>query len=71
MFDKKNEHPWNSAARKPKELSISQIIQESRENGSCGTDRVNLRDLLVQRTMAKHGFTEEQAIAVILAFTGP
>jgi hypothetical protein len=70
MFDKKNEYPWNSGARKPKEQSISQIIQKSREDGSCGTDRVNLRDLLVQRTMARHGFTEEQAMALILAFAG-
>lgn len=70
MSDKKSEYPWNSTAKKPKEQNISQIIQKSREDGSCGTDRVDLRDLLVQRTMARHGFTEEQALALILAFGG-
>ena len=70
MSDEKSEHPYNSIAHKPKEESISEIIQKSRADGSCSAGQVNLRDLLVQRTMARHGFTEEQALAVILAFGG-
>ena len=61
---------WNSAAKKPRELSISEIMQERRTDGTCSPGPLDLRDLLVQRTMARHGFTEEQALAVILAFGG-
>lgn len=57
-------------AKKPKEESLSEIVQQSRADGSCRSGLVNLRSLLVQRTMARHGFTEEQALAVILAFGG-
>ncbi len=59
MSDKESEYPWNSAAKKPKELSISEIMQKSREDGSGSPCGVDLRDLLVRRTMARHGFTEE------------
>ena len=57
-------------AKKPKEESLSEIVQQSRANGSCRSGLVNLRSLLVQRTMARHGFTGEQALAIILAFGG-
>ena len=70
MSDEKGGYLYNATAQKPKEQSISEIIQKSRADGSCSPGRVNLRDLLVQRTMARHGFTEEQALAVILAFGG-
>jgi hypothetical protein len=70
MSEKNPEYPWSSRVHKPKEQSISQIIQKRWEDGSRDTDRVDLRDLLVQRTMARHGFTEEQALALILAFGG-
>lgn len=70
MSDKKGEYLYNATAQKPKELNISEIIQKSRADGSCISGRVNLRKLLVERTMARHGFTEEQALAVILPFGG-
>lgn len=70
MSDKKGEYLYNATAQKPKELNISEIIQQSRADGSCISGRVNLRKLLVERTMARHGFTEEQALAVILPFGG-
>tara|TARA_R110001592_G_scaffold363396_2_gene687709 strand:+ start:134380 stop:134616 length:237 start_codon:yes stop_codon:yes gene_type:complete len=70
MSDEKSEYLPSTKAQKPKEENISEIIQKSRADGSCSSGRVNLRDLLVQRTMARHGFTEEQALAVILAFGG-
>ena len=70
MSEKKDEYPWNSRAQKPKEQNISEIMQKSRTDDPCSTARVDLRDLLVQRTMARHGFTHEQALAVILAFGG-
>jgi hypothetical protein len=68
MSDTKNTYPWNTTAKKPKELSISEIMQQRRGEGSCSPGRVNLRDVLVRRTMARHGFTEAQALALILAF---
>ena len=70
MSDNKSAYPWNSRTHKPKEQNISEIIQKNRADGSSSPDRVDLRGLLVQRTMARHGFTEEQALALILAFSG-
>ena len=70
MSDKESEYPWSSTAHKPKEQNISEIMQKNRADSSCSSYRVDLRDLLVQRTMAKHKFTEEQALALILAFGG-
>ena len=68
MSDQKSEYPLSSTANKPKEQNISEIVQKNRADGSCSSDRVDLRDLLIKRTMAKHEFTEEQALALILAF---
>ena len=68
MSDVISENPWRAAEKKPKQQSISEIMQNSRS--SCERDRIDLRGLLVQRTMERHGFTEEQALAVILAFAG-
>jgi len=70
MSDKKIEYPDTPAVPKPKEQNMSEIIQKGRADGSFSSGRVNLRDLLVQRTMARHGFTKEQALAFILAFGG-
>jgi len=70
MADQKSDHPWTSRAHKPKEQSISEVMQKSREEDSCGSSAVDLRELLVQRTMARHEFTKEQALALILAFGG-
>jgi hypothetical protein len=70
VSDKKREYPWPSKAQRPNQQSISEIIQNNMANGSDSSDRVDLRDLLVQRTMARHGFTEGQALALILAFGG-
>lgn len=66
----KSDSSDGAKVKKPKEESLSEIIQQRRADGSCRPDQVNLRGLLVQRTMAQHGFTEEQALAVILAFGG-
>ena len=68
MSDEKSVYPWNATVKKPKELSISEIMQTSRVGGVSSPDPVDLRDLLVQRTMTRHGFTEEQALALILPF---
>lgn len=68
MSDKKSEYPLSSTAHKQKEETISEILQKNRADSSCSADRVDLRALLVQRTMAKHDFTKEQALALILAF---
>lgn len=70
MFENRIEYPVIPAAQKQKELHLSEIIQKNRVNGSCSSGRVSLRKLLIQRTMARHGFTEEQALALILAFGG-
>ena len=67
MSDEKSESAWRSGPHKPKERNLSEMIQSSRAEGS---GQVDLRKLLVQRTMARHDFTEEQALAVILAFGG-
>ena len=53
-----------------KQKNISEVVQKNRAGSAVSTDQVNLRDLLIQRTMAKHDFTREQAIALILAFGG-
>ena len=70
MSDKKSDYPDTTAVPKPKEQNMSEIIQKGRADGSFSSGRVNLRDLLVQRTMARHGFSKEQALAFILAFGG-
>jgi hypothetical protein len=64
-------HRHCPTVQKPKEQTLSEIIRKSREDGSYGTDRVNLRRILVQRTMARHGFSEDQALALILPFSSP
>ena len=58
-----------TALRKPKELTVCDMIQQNAAAGPKPGPG-DLRAYLVQRTMAKHGFTEEQALAVILAFGG-
>ncbi len=68
MTDKKMEYRWGTAAPKPKDLTISEMIYK-KEAGSPYNPG-DLRDYLVRRTMARHGFTKEQALAVILAFGG-
>lgn len=69
MSEETSENPLRSTVHKPKELNISEMVQKNRAYGCHSPDRVDLRDLLVQRTMARHEFTEEQALALILAFT--
>jgi hypothetical protein len=70
MSDHKHDHPWTSRAHKPKEQSISEVMQKSREEDPYSSSSVDLRELLIQRTMARHEFTKEQALALILAFGG-
>jgi hypothetical protein len=59
----------DSTLRKPKELTVCDMIQQNEAAGPKPGPG-DLRAYLVQRTMAKHRFTEEQALAVILAFGG-
>jgi hypothetical protein len=68
MSDSENEYSWSRTAQKTKEQNISQLIQKGRADESCGADPVDLRKLLIERTMDRHGFTEQQALALILAF---
>ena len=68
MIDKKMESRWGTSAPKPKDLTTSEMIHK-KEAGSPYNPG-DLRDYLVRRTMARHGFTKEQALAVILAFGG-
>ena len=70
MSDTKIEDTLSSAVNKPKEQNLSEIVQKNRSDSSSSPDQMDLRNLLVQRTMAKHEFTEEQALALILAFGG-
>ncbi|MCX2980544.1 hypothetical protein EYC98_06600 [Halieaceae bacterium IMCC14734] len=68
MSDNQDEYSWGRRAQKSKEQNISQLIQKSREKQPCDADPVGLRKVLIQRTMERHGFTEEQALALLLAF---
>jgi len=68
MTDKKMEYRWGTAAPKPKDLTISEMIHKKVAGSPYNPG--DLRDYLVRRTMARHGFTKEQALAVILAFGG-
>jgi hypothetical protein len=68
MTEEKMEYRWVTAAGKPKDLTISEMIHNQKAGSPYNPG--DLRDYLVQRTMARHGFTEEQALAEILAFGG-
>jgi hypothetical protein len=69
MTDMKMEPRWGTAPPKPKDLTVSDMIHK---NGAASPkpEPGDLRAYLVRRTMARHGFTEEQALALILAFGG-
>jgi hypothetical protein len=60
------ESQWGTAASRPKDLTLSEMINKKEAGSPYHPGR--LRDYLVQRTMARHGFTEEQALALIFAF---
>lgn len=68
MTDKGMEQRWTTVAAKPKAMTVSEMIH-TREAG-IPYNPGELRDYLVKRVMARHEFTEEQALAVILAFGG-
>lgn len=68
MTDTTMEPQPDAAARKPKALTVSELIRNNREAGRPYVPG-ELRASLVQVEMARHGFTEEQALAEILAFT--
>lgn len=69
MTDRKMESQWGTTSPKPKDLTISDMIQK---NGAAShkSEPGDLRAYMVKRTMARHGFTEEQALALILGFGG-
>jgi hypothetical protein len=68
MTDKEMEHRWTTVASKPKTMTVSEMIHSHEPDTPYNPGE--LRDYLVQRAMARHGFTEEQALAEILAFGG-
>jgi len=68
MIDMKLEYPGATAARKPKDLTISEMIHHQEAGSPYNPGDLRLR--LVERVMARHRFTEEQALAEILAFGG-
>jgi hypothetical protein len=68
MTDSIMEPKCGTAARRPKDLTISEMIHNNREAGSPYMTG-DLRACLVERQMARHGLTEEQALAEILAFS--
>jgi len=70
MIDKEMEYQWATVARanKPKTMTVSEMIHN--QEAGIPYNPGSLRDYLVQRVMARHGFTEEQALAEILAFGG-
>lgn len=67
MADRKIEPRWGIAPPKPKDLTVSDMIHKI---GTAGLkpEPGDLRAYLVRRTMARHGFSEEQALMLILAF---
>jgi hypothetical protein len=69
MIYGKMESHGGTSPPKPKELTVSDMIHK---NGATSPKPGpgELRAYLVQRTMARHEFSEEQALAVILAFGG-
>jgi hypothetical protein len=68
MISSDESHHWRGGSRKPKAPTLSDIIQ-SRRNEGRPYIAGELRLLLVQREMTRHNFTEEQALAEILAFS--
>lgn len=66
MIDNTLEYRSTAAASKPKDLTVSEMIHKKEVNTPYHPG--DLRDYLVQRTMTRHGLTEEQALAEILAF---
>lgn len=54
---------------KTRELTVSDMIHKN-SISSASPVPGELRDYLVKRTMEKHSFTREQALALILAFGG-
>ena len=69
MTDRKIEPRWGIAPPKPKDLTVSDMIHKI---GAAGLkpEPGDLRAYLVRRTMARHGFSSEQALMLILAFGG-
>ena len=67
MTDSKIEPQWGTAPPKPKDVTVSDMIHQD-DVASPKPAPGHLRDYMVERTMARHGFTEEQALALILAF---
>lgn len=59
---------WRSGLRNPKLPTLSDMIQNRRAEGRPYVAG-ELRADLIRREMARHNFTEEQALAEILAFS--
>ena len=69
MIDRKMEPRWGTAPPKQKDLTVSEMIHKVRA-ASPKSEPGHLTAYMVQRTMARHEITEEQALALILAFGG-
>jgi hypothetical protein len=69
MTYSKMEFPGDTSPPKLKELTVSEMIHKNL-TASPKPGPGDLRAYLVQRTMSRHRITEEQALAVILAFGG-
>jgi hypothetical protein len=68
MANYKNGSSWRSGLRKPMLPTLSDMIQSRRAEGRPYVAG-ELRADLIRREMARHNFTEEQALAEILAFS--
>lgn len=68
MTDKQMEHRWAPVVRETKAMTVSEMIHN--QEGGISYNPGALRGYLIQRVMERHGFTEEQALAEILAFGG-
>jgi len=67
MANRKKYSYWHSGLKAAKTPTLSEMIQDRRDEGRPFIAG-EMRALLVQREMARHNFTEEQALAEILAF---
>ncbi len=68
MTSGNNSSTWYCRGSKAKSLTISDMIQNRRDEGRPYVPG-ELREGLVQRDMARHNFTKEQALAGLIAFS--
>ena len=69
MSDLELDSRRGTGLRKPKDLTVSDMIQKNSLAG-LESEPGDLRAYLIKRTMARHGFSKKQASALIRAFGG-